>query len=220
MTGFGKAARSQQWLYDCIRAALMSWRRWRHGLRHVHRTFYMALGSTVSRDLVAGAYSYIGPECRIGPKVELGPYVMFGPRVSVVGGDHRFDQPGTPTIFSGRPALKPTVVEADAWVGFGAVLMAGVRIGRGAIVAAGAVVTKDVPPYEIHGGVPARKIGERFADGPDREAHDRMLAEPPRRGKFCRPMETAEDPSSGRKLSWATSAWRILLGQHHAPPRS
>jgi carbonic anhydrase/acetyltransferase-like protein (isoleucine patch superfamily) len=57
--------------------------------------------------------------------------------------------------------------------------MSGVRIGRGAIVGAGAVVTKDVPPYEIYAGVPARKIGERFSDPADREIHDRMLESPP-----------------------------------------
>ena len=114
---------------------------------------------------------------------------MLGPRVSVVGGDHVFDQPGTPIIFSGRPVLKQTTIEADAWIGCGAILMAGVRIGRGAIVAAGAVVTKDVPPYEIHGGVPARKISERFPEPADRLAHERMLAEPPRRRSFCPDLE-------------------------------
>ena len=94
-----------------------------------------------------------------------------------------------PIIFSGRPVLEPTSIGADAWIGCGAILMAGVRVGRGAIVAAGAVVTKDVPPYEIHGGVPARKISERFPEPTDRQAHERMLAEPPRRRQFCPALE-------------------------------
>ena len=172
-------------LYLFGRLALMSFRRWKHGLKDVHPTFYLAKGSEVSPDLIAREYSYIGPGCLIGPKVELGPYVMIGPRVSIVGGDHVYDKPGTPIIFSGRPTLEPTVIEADAWIGCGAILLAGVRIGRGTVVAAGAVVTKDLPPYEIHGGVPARKIGDRFADDSARDAHDQMLNEPTRAGDFC-----------------------------------
>jgi carbonic anhydrase/acetyltransferase-like protein (isoleucine patch superfamily)/lysophospholipase L1-like esterase len=159
----------------------------------------MAKGSQVSPDLKAREYSYVGPECMIGPKVELGPYAMLGPRVSVVGDDHRFDQPGTPIIFSGRPVLKSTVIEADAWIGCGAILLTGVRVGRGAIVAAGAVVTRDVPPYEIHGGVPARKISERFPEGSARQTHDRMLAETPRQGEYCPPLEGS---SSWRRRKW------------------
>jgi len=88
----------------------------------------MAAGSVVCPDLVAGEFSFIGPGCTIGPKVELGPYAMIGPRVAIVGGDHVYDRPGVPIIFSGRPELKPTFIEADAWIGCGAILMAGVRI--------------------------------------------------------------------------------------------
>src|SRR5690242_7466920 len=107
-------------LRQLARQLLMLVRRRRHGLTRVHRTFYMAAGSTVCRDLVARAYSYVGPECRLGPKVEIGAYSMLGPRVSIVGGDHRFDRPGTPIIFSGRPPLEATVIEADVWIGSGA----------------------------------------------------------------------------------------------------
>ena len=167
----------------------MAWRRWRHRLSGVHPTFYLSAGSIVCPDLIADEFSYIGPACIVGAKVELGAYAMLGPRVSIVGGDHVFDVPGTPVIFSGRPELPPTVIESDAWIGCGAILMAGVRIGRGAIVAAGAVVTKEVPPYEIHGGVPARKLRDRFANEEARRIHDLMLAEPPRRREFCPPLE-------------------------------
>jgi acetyltransferase-like isoleucine patch superfamily enzyme len=58
----------------------------------------------------------------------------------------------------------PIVVEDDAWISFRATVLPGVRIGRGAVVAAGAVVTEDVEPYAIVGGVPARPIGERRRD--------------------------------------------------------
>jgi acetyltransferase-like isoleucine patch superfamily enzyme len=180
--------RSNRSFYQKARGLLMCYRRSRHGLKNVHKTFYMSPGSQVSKDLVAAEYSYIGPGCFIGAKVQLGPYVMIGPRVSIVGGDHAYNKPGTPIIFSGRPNLEATIIEADAWIGCGAILMAGVRIGRGAIVAAGAVVTKDVPAYEIHAGVPAQKISERFADSSAREVHDRMLSDLPKAGEFCAPL--------------------------------
>lgn len=54
------------------------------------------------------------------------------------------------------------IVEDDVWIGFGATVLSSVRIGQGAVVAAGAVVTKDVPPYAIVGGVPAKVIKYRF----------------------------------------------------------
>jgi acetyltransferase-like isoleucine patch superfamily enzyme len=111
----------------------------------------------------------------IGPKVTLGRYVLLGPEVAFVGGDHRTDVVGVPMVFAGRPTLEPTRVEDDVWIGARAIIMAGVRIGRGSIVAAGAVVTKDVPPYSVAGGVPARVIGERFADPELRAKHDAML---------------------------------------------
>lgn len=177
--------RSNQTTYHSARALLMFMKRRWYGLDHVDKTFYMAGRSRVHSDLVAGPYSFINYGCNIGPRVELGPYAMFGPRVAVVGDDHIVASPGVPIIFAGRPSLRRTVIEADAWVGYGAVLMAGVTIGRGAIVATQAVVTKDVPPYEIHAGVPARKIGVRFRTAEEIAVHDLMLTRKPTRGQYA-----------------------------------
>lgn len=177
--------RSNERLYDATRRMLMWFRRRRHGLTRVHPTFYLCRGCAVSRDLVAAAYGFVNVGCVIGPRVELGPYVMLSPYVAIVGGDHAYDRPGVPMVFAGVAAVPRTVVEADAWIGCGAIILAGVHIGRGAIVGAGAVVTKDVPAYEIHAGVPARKIGERFPDPADRAVHDQMILAPPRRGRYA-----------------------------------
>ena len=57
-----------------------------------------------------------------------------------------------------------TVIQSDAWIGMNAIIMPGVTIGEGAIVAAGSVVSKDVPPYTIVGGNPAKEIKKRFTD--------------------------------------------------------
>jgi serine acetyltransferase len=179
--------RNIELIHTLYESLIMIYKRKKYRLKHVHKTFIMDGKSWISRDLIAHEYSFIGVECLIGPKVELGPYVMLGPRVAIVGADHRYDIAGTPMIFSGRPVLKKTVIESDAWVGYGAILMAGITVGRGSIIAAGAVVTKDVPPYQIYGGIPARKLAERFASASDREEHDKMLARRPSKGKYAPP---------------------------------
>ena len=176
--------RNSEIVHSLYRSILMAYKRKRFGLKHVHRTFIMNGCSRISPDFIAHEYSSISYECSIGPRVELGPYAMLGPRVTIVGGDHAYRRPGTPIVFSGRPVLKPTVIEADAWVGYGVVIKAGVRIGRGAIIAAGSVVLTNVPPYEIYGGNPAKKIFNRFLNQGDTEIHDRMLAEEPRPGRY------------------------------------
>lgn len=165
-------------IFYFLRGRMMAWRRLRFGLRRVHPTFYLAGGARVASDLVAKEYSFINVGCIVGAGVELGRYVMLAPNVAVVGADHIYDRAGAPIIFAGRPPVARTVIEDDAWIGFGAIIMQGVTIGRGAIIAAGAVVTKSVGPYEIHAGVPAKKIGERFPNPDDRAKHDAMLNGP------------------------------------------
>lgn len=181
-----RISRAFQSIYRHYRSVLMIYKRKRYGLKQVHPTFFMSGSSRVHRDFIAGAYSYMGWGCFIGPQVEIGAYSMLAPHVAIVGGDHRYDVPGVPMIFAGRPEeQKKTVIESDVWVGYGAIVMAGVRIGQGAIVATGAVVVKDVPPYEIHGGIPARKIGERFQNTEERIQHEEMLRRPPQAGNFA-----------------------------------
>lgn len=180
--------RNERW-YFRLRSLLMAYRRHRYGLRHVHPTFYMAGSARVSPDLVAREYSFVNIDCIVGPRVTLGKYAMLAPEVAIVGRDHRIDKCGTPMIFSGRPIVPLTTIGDDAWIGMRAVIMAGVTVGRGAIIAAGAVVTADVPAYEIHGGVPARKIGERFATAAERARHDQMLAQPAVQGEYARPLQ-------------------------------
>jgi acetyltransferase-like isoleucine patch superfamily enzyme len=170
-----------------------------YGLKHVHATAYIAYGSYISRDLVAAEYSYIGLGAMIGPQVSIGAYTMLGPGVMCIGDDHRFDLPGVPTIFAGRPRLRPTRVGRDAWIGARCVVLSGVAIGDGAIVAAGTVVSRDVPPCEVHGGVPNRKLKDRFVDPAAREMHLAFLREAPRRGTFSerpdqRVVPRAQDP--------------------------
>jgi len=163
----------------------MIYKRFIYGLQFVSPTFFMSGKSKISRDFVIGHYSFMGENCEIGPKVKAGDYVMFASSVKVVGGDHRYDIAGTPMIFSGRSELKDTIIESDVWIGHSAIIMAGVHIGRGSIVAAGSVVTRDVPEYSIVAGVPAKKIRSRFIRDEDILIHEKMLKKDAFMGQYC-----------------------------------
>lgn len=150
---------------------------WRYGLKHVAKTFYPAKGSSIAKDLTAGDYSYIGTGSKIYPKVKLGRYTMIANDVMIMGSDHYFKDASLPTIFSGREELKETIIGDDVWVGARSIIMTGIKIGNGAIVAAGSVVTKDVEPYSIVAGVPAKKIKMRFTPE-EIDIHEAMLKQP------------------------------------------
>ena len=144
-------------LYFALRRMAMDMRRWRYGLRGVHPTAYICAGSCrdIRNDVAIGEFAFVNQGAIIGGRVRIGRYCMLAPRVSIKGADHIFDIAGTPTIFSGRPEVPETNIETDVWIGLGAVIMQGVRIGRGSIIGANSVVTTDVPPYEIWAGIPA-----------------------------------------------------------------
>lgn len=145
----------------------------RVGLSNADRTAIVR-SKSLSKDIKIGRLSYIGPDCHIYPKVSIGKYTMIANNVSIIGSDHRFDNVDKPTMFSGREELQPTVIGDDVWIGAHSIIKCGVQIGNGAIVAMGAVVTKDVPAYAIVGGVPAKIIKYRFNQA-DQNRHDEML---------------------------------------------
>jgi len=99
--------------------------------------------------------------------IRIGNHVMFGPEVTIRGGNHRIDLVGrfmkSVTDAEKRPEDdKGVVIENDVWVGTRAIILHGVTVGRGAVVGAGAVVTRSVPPYAIIVGNPARVIRFRW----------------------------------------------------------
>lgn len=163
------------------------WRK-RLGLRSVDVTFLAGGFSSISKDLIAGAYTYIGPGCLIDPGVEIGAYTMLGPNVKIVGNDHVFDKAGTPTIFSGRPPFKKTRIGRDVWIGANSIVIAGSSIGDGAIVAAGSIVTNDVLAFSVVGGVPAKFIKKRFPCENEEQRHSSFLKKTPIEGEYCAPL--------------------------------
>jgi acetyltransferase-like isoleucine patch superfamily enzyme len=131
-------------------------------------------GSNLAKDLKIDAYAYIGPRCKVAKGVCIGKYTMLANDVMIIGGDHNFRNPEFPIIFAGREERKKTTIGIDCWIGAGSIIMAGVTIGDGAIVAAGSVVTKDVEPYCIYGGCPAKLIRRRFTEEKEKEYVERM----------------------------------------------
>ena len=104
-----------------------------------------------------------GIGCHLDAPAKISDNVLFAGNVTILGKNaHTFDTP-CKTIWSGeRGDTPPVIIEDDVWIGFGSIIMSGVTIGAGAVVAAGSVVTKDVPPCAIVGGNPAKIIKYRL----------------------------------------------------------
>jgi acetyltransferase-like isoleucine patch superfamily enzyme len=118
-------------------------------------------GIQVGSDSLIGEYTVIRGQggVRIGERVYTSPFTQ------ILAVNHVFEDPGRPFIEQGITARGITI-EDDVWLGAGAIVTDGVRVGRGSVVAAGAVVTEDVPPHSVVAGVPARVVRSLEADGP------------------------------------------------------
>lgn len=114
--------------------------------------------SIVIRDRV---FLGFGCEFNIRKRIEIGDDCLIGSGAKFVDHDHGSDARDRPMNQQTSGAEADIVIAPDVWLGANVVVLKGVRIGRGAIVAAGAIVTKDIAEFEIWGGVPARKISER-----------------------------------------------------------
>jgi acetyltransferase-like isoleucine patch superfamily enzyme len=114
-------------------------------------------------------------------RICIGNKVMFGPNVTVVAGNHNTSQPGKfmyDVIEKCPDDDQDVVIQNDVWIGSGVIILMGVTIGRGSIVGAGAVVNRDVPPYTVVAGVPAKAIGFRFSDPAILRDHESALYSP------------------------------------------
>lgn len=103
--------------------------------------------------LQIGDYSSIGDRTQIQCResVTIGNHVLIAWNVNIL--EHDFHAPG-----GGMPIPRPIVIEDDVWIGVGCIILKGVTIGRGAIIGAGSVIAKDVPPFTFAAGNPARNI--------------------------------------------------------------
>lgn len=117
-------------------------------------------------DVVIGERCVINPHCVLysGSGIRIGDDVLIAPGTAIVPANHAFLRRDLPIRAQGFSSAKGgVVIEDGVWVGANCVLLDGAQLGRGAILAAGSVLRDKVPPYEIWGGVPAKRLGERPA---------------------------------------------------------
>jgi maltose O-acetyltransferase len=110
-----------------------------------------------------GDNSGIGCNARLGAVV-IGNDVMMGPDVVILSRNHNFSDINTPMNIQGESGDIPVVIGDNVWIGTRALILPGITIGQGAVIAAGSVVTKNVPPFSIYGGNPAQLIKKRQAE--------------------------------------------------------
>lgn len=159
-----------------------------------HRNISIGNNTTFGRGTVfwapnrmtIGSNVYIGKYCTLQADMEIGNNIDIANNVGLIGKyDHDYSKVGVsikdaPWIgdvtydFKGKD--QKIIIDDDVWIGFGSVVFTGVHVHRGAIIAAGSIVTKDVPPYAIVAGNPAKIKGYRFTDEQITE-HEKVLYE-------------------------------------------
>ena len=105
----------------------------------------------------------IHPKCQINAliaPITIGHGVMLAPNCAIYSYNHGVD-PSKPILGQPLESSGPVIIDDGAWLGFGVIVLSGVRIGKGAVIAAGSLVTKDVPDYAIMGNAPARVVSMR-----------------------------------------------------------
>jgi len=143
------------------------------GSRILHSSFldyaYCDQGSDIANTTV-GKFANIAANTRIGPTDH--PMGNASLHHFLYRSSYYWDDATDDAEFFARRQARRTVIGPDTWIGHGAIIKPDVTIGAGAVIAAGSVVTKDVPPYMIMAGIPATPLRERFAKG----IADRMRA--------------------------------------------
>lgn len=132
---------------------------------------------------------YIGSDSQIGPhalfwstraKIIIGNKVLMGPNITIITGDHRTDLLGKYIIDVSDDEKLPehdadVMIRDGVWIASNVTILKGVTIGKGAVIAAGSIVTKDIEPYAIYAGVPAKKIKLRFSEEQQKE-HELLIS--------------------------------------------
>jgi len=142
----------------------IKWRRYSFGKNpYIGRSVYM----WAKHSITIGDNFYIGKFSQIECDAEIGNDVIFANQVALVGRyDHNYTEIGIPIRmasqirdkdYNWKGLTEKVTISDDVWVGYGSIILSGIKIGQGSIIAAGSVVTKDVEPFSIYAGIPANK---------------------------------------------------------------
>jgi len=163
------------WPKRVARQLLLPIVRMRYGIQTLGDGFQWGHPLTFGRNTSIGRYVYVGARFDCAGPLVIGDLALISTDCKIVGADHLYDIPGTPTRLAFPKGEPPTTyIGADAWLGKRVTIKQGVVIGTGAVVGSGALVTKDVEPYTIVAGVPAKIIKRRFSDV-DVKAHQALV---------------------------------------------
>ncbi|HHB90348.1 MAG TPA: acyltransferase [Anaerolineae bacterium] len=130
---------------------------------------YTILETIRGGEIVIGQHTHIQAGCNLTAalgNIRIGNHVQLAPRCALYPYQHGITDLNTPIAKQPLTTKGDIIIEDDAWLGVGVIVMDGVTIGRGAVIGAGAVVTKDIPPLAIAVGAPARVIGYRDGSNP------------------------------------------------------
>ena len=130
----------------------------RHMLAACGKNVNVERHARFGRGVTLGDNSGIGVNASVGEQTHIGNDVMMGPDCVIYTVMHRFDRTDIPMRAQGYGPVEPVTIEDDCWIGGRATLLPGVTLGRGCVIGTGAVVTKDVPPYAVAVGVPAKVV--------------------------------------------------------------
>jgi maltose O-acetyltransferase len=141
-------------------------------LKNKHNNLHISKNVTISvlNQVEFSDDIYISNNCWIitpdnnQSKITIGNYVMIAQNVMIIGGNHSTLRTDIPMMLQGEGKQGSIVIEDDVWIGAGAIILTGVKIGQGSVIGAGSVVTKDIPEYSIAVGNPAKVVKSRKSE--------------------------------------------------------
>ena len=153
-------------------------------------------------------------DCSLVGDIQIGRSCLFARNIFVSSFDHQFQK--EPALFIKEqdrkypPASKPVVIDDDCWIGWGVAIRSGLHIGKGVVVGANSVVTKDLKPYRIYGGIPAKEIGIRLDFRPPAQL---LASNPDHSPYFYSDLEFKNQAYVSDGLTWSLGAPVLATGQ-------